>query len=80
MIFVIDSGIAGDIGGLACLKARNVDIWLAFKGGLYSRVGYNGVSTVYVLTCKPCLLLRLQVLNVQTVVLQTLVPKNIMHN
>ena len=26
MIFVIDSGIAGDIGGLACLKAKNVDI------------------------------------------------------
>ena len=49
MIFVIDSGIAGDIGGLACLKAKNVDVWLAFKGGLYSRVGYNGVNTVYVL-------------------------------
>ena len=49
MIFVIDSGIAGDIGGLACLEAKNVDMWLAFKDGLYSRVGYNGVSMVYVL-------------------------------
>ena len=46
---MIDSGIAGDIGGLACLKAKNVDIWLAFKGGLCSKVGYNGVSKVYVL-------------------------------
>ena len=44
MIFVIDSGIAGDIGGLACLKKYvNVDIGLAFKSGLYSREG-NSVS------------------------------------